>query len=53
LEAAMVAQGFLPLPTEWWHFDDPDSKQYPMSEIGFESLIAGDKNEKSNPQKQK
>jgi len=23
LEAAMVAEGFEPLPTEWWHFDAP------------------------------
>ena len=53
LEAAMVAQGFLPLPTEWWHFDDPDSKQYPMSEIGFDALIADNKNNKQNLQKHK
>ncbi len=23
LEAAMAAEGFAPLPTEWWHFDAP------------------------------
>jgi len=23
LEQAMKAQGFIPLPTEWWHFDGP------------------------------
>lgn len=23
LERAMAAQGFVPLPTEWWHFDGP------------------------------
>ena len=23
LEAAMVSEGFEPLPTEWWHFDAP------------------------------
>lgn len=23
LENAMTLQGFLPLPSEWWHFDDP------------------------------
>jgi D-alanyl-D-alanine dipeptidase len=28
LEAAMVAEGFLPLATEWWHFDDPDWERY-------------------------
>lgn len=53
LEAAMVAQGFLPLPTEWWHFDDPDSKQYPMSEISFDALIADNKNNKPTPKKTK
>lgn len=53
LEAAMVAQGFLPLPTEWWHFDDPDSKQYPMSEIGFDALIAEGKNNNLSQKKSK
>jgi beta-N-acetylhexosaminidase/D-alanyl-D-alanine dipeptidase len=28
LEEAMVAEGFEPLPTEWWHFDGPDWKRY-------------------------
>ena len=53
LEAAMAAQGFLPLPTEWWHFDDPDSKQYPMSEIGFDALIAEGKNNNLSQKKSK
>ncbi len=39
LEQAMVAQGFLPLPTEWWHFDDPESKRYAMSDISFDALL--------------
>jgi D-alanyl-D-alanine dipeptidase len=30
LEAAMVAAGFTPLPTEWWHFDGPDWQAYPL-----------------------
>jgi zinc D-Ala-D-Ala dipeptidase len=30
LEQAMTAEGFLPLPTEWWHFDAPEWKQYPL-----------------------
>ena len=34
---AMAEQGFLPLPTEWWHFDDPDSARYPLTDIGFEA----------------
>jgi D-alanyl-D-alanine dipeptidase len=28
LEDAMVHEGFLPLPTEWWHFDAPDWRRY-------------------------
>lgn len=30
LEAAMTRHGFLPLPTEWWHFDAPDWATYPL-----------------------
>jgi D-alanyl-D-alanine dipeptidase len=32
LEKAMVGAGFQPLPTEWWHFDAPDSAKYPLSD---------------------
>lgn len=28
LEAAMTAQGFAPLPSEWWHFDGPGWEGY-------------------------
>ena len=28
LERAMTAEGFEPLPTEWWHFDAPDWKDH-------------------------
>jgi len=38
LETAMVAEGFLPLPTEWWHFDDPEWESYPILDVSFESL---------------
>jgi D-alanyl-D-alanine dipeptidase len=38
LEAAMVGQGFLPLPTEWWHFDDAQFADYPLTDISFETL---------------
>lgn len=31
LEAAMVRAGFVPLATEWWHFDAPDAAKYPLS----------------------
>ncbi|MBA3502335.1 MAG: M15 family metallopeptidase [Myxococcota bacterium] len=32
LSAAMVAAGFAPMPTEWWHFDAPDSARYAISD---------------------
>ena len=39
LEDAMAGRGFIPLPTEWWHFDDPDSARYPLTDIGFAELL--------------
>ena len=30
LARAMVAAGWIPLPTEWWHFDAPDWERYPL-----------------------
>jgi D-alanyl-D-alanine dipeptidase len=38
LEAVMVRHGFVPLPTEWWHFDDAEFKSYPLSDVSFELL---------------
>ena len=38
LKRAMVKQGFLINPTEWWHFDYKDWKQYPIQNIKFEDL---------------
>lgn len=32
LEAAMTSAGFVPLPTEWWHFDADDAGTYPLSD---------------------
>jgi beta-N-acetylhexosaminidase/D-alanyl-D-alanine dipeptidase len=32
LEKAMTAEGFEPLPTEWWHFDAPGWERYPLSD---------------------
>jgi D-alanyl-D-alanine dipeptidase len=32
LEAAMVVEGFEPLPTEWWHFDAPGWQAYPLAD---------------------
>src|SRR5438046_3459440 len=33
LERAMTARGFVPLPTEWWHFDAPDWADYPLLDV--------------------
>jgi D-alanyl-D-alanine dipeptidase len=30
LERVMKKRGFVPLPTEWWHFDDLDWRKYPI-----------------------
>src|SRR5205814_1334819 len=30
LEEAMAAEGFEPLPTEWWHFDGPGWERYEL-----------------------
>ena len=38
LRKAMVAEGFLVNPTEWWHFDYKDWKQYPIGNVRFEDL---------------
>lgn len=33
LEAAMAAEGFEPLPTEWWHFDGPGWQSYELLDM--------------------
>jgi zinc D-Ala-D-Ala dipeptidase len=38
LRQAMVKQGFEVNPTEWWHFDYKDWKQYPILNLKFEDL---------------
>lgn len=32
LAAAMVAEGFRPIASEWWHFDAPDASKYGFSD---------------------
>ena len=39
LEEAMVAEGFIPLPTEWWHFDDPDWERFPILDIPLDEIV--------------
>ncbi len=38
LTLAMVNQGFLPLPSEWWHFDDPKCSRYPILDLPFSQI---------------
>lgn len=38
LENLMVNHGFIPLPTEWWHFDYKDWKNYPLLKTAFAEL---------------
>src|SRR5919199_2482625 len=35
LEDAMKKYGFIPLPTEWWHFDAPDWDNYAILDVKF------------------
>ncbi|MEW6495588.1 MAG: M15 family metallopeptidase [Cyanobacteriota bacterium] len=35
LENAMKKYGFIPLPTEWWHFDAPGWDNYAILDVGF------------------
>jgi D-alanyl-D-alanine dipeptidase len=38
LRQAMERNGFKVIPTEWWHFDYKDWKQYPILNVKFEDL---------------
>ena len=33
LEQVLTRHGFVGLPTEWWHFDDQDWKNYPLLDV--------------------
>lgn len=41
LEAWMVAEGFAPLPNEWWHYDWADWRSYPIMDTPLEAVKAG------------
>jgi D-alanyl-D-alanine dipeptidase len=40
LEDVMVSEGFIPLPTEWWHFDFRGWEKYPI--VDLEPAKVGD-----------
>jgi zinc D-Ala-D-Ala dipeptidase len=39
LERLMVAEGFIPLPSEWWHFDWRDWQLYPIMDTPLEAAL--------------
>jgi zinc D-Ala-D-Ala dipeptidase len=39
LEKLMKKEGFIPYPTEWWHFDDPEWEKLGIMDIPFEQLL--------------
>ncbi len=40
LLSSMVAQGFTPFITEWWHYNDADAASYPLLSTTFEELVS-------------
>jgi len=38
LQTVMLAQGFTPISMEWWHFDAPNAKSYPVLDIPIQDL---------------
>jgi D-alanyl-D-alanine dipeptidase len=38
LRKAMEAEGFTVLKTEWWHYDAPGWKDYPITDVAVETL---------------
>lgn len=41
LEEWMVAEGFVPLPNEWWHYDWAEWRRYPVMDVPLEEVTAG------------
>jgi zinc D-Ala-D-Ala dipeptidase len=39
LATAMAAEGFLPIASEWWHFDAPDSASYGFSDAPLDAPL--------------
>jgi D-alanyl-D-alanine dipeptidase len=41
LEGWMVAEGFVPLANEWWHYDWAEWRRYPIMDVPLEHVTAG------------
>jgi len=39
LKSLMEKAGFIPLPDEWWHYDDEKWVQYDIMDVSFEDLL--------------
>jgi beta-N-acetylhexosaminidase/D-alanyl-D-alanine dipeptidase len=37
LDEVMTAQGFVGMPTEWWHYDAPDATKYPFGDVPLDT----------------
>jgi D-alanyl-D-alanine dipeptidase len=37
LDAALVAEGFVGMPTEWWHYDAPDATSFPLADVPLDA----------------
>jgi D-alanyl-D-alanine dipeptidase len=40
LESWMVAEGFVPLANEWWHYDWAEWRRYPIMDVPLEDVTA-------------
>lgn len=40
LEQWMIAEGFVPLPNEWWHYDWAEWRRYPIMDVPLEEVTA-------------
>lgn len=39
LTAAMVRNGFTPIQSEWWHFNDENIQEYDLLDLSFEEFV--------------
>ncbi len=38
LASVMTKYGFIPLATEWWHFDGADWQDFPISDLSLQAI---------------
>jgi D-alanyl-D-alanine dipeptidase len=42
LKSLMEKEGFIPLPEEWWHYDDENWRQFDLMDVSFQNLLKHD-----------